>query len=624
MTELLRLRVPLRPGQSLLSFVAHLARRNGINRLDQFCCDVDLKPLALATGQPQQIDRLATLSGVPAAALQAEAVFISKNGCAVRGQKLMRADIESSGQSICPACLHEDYITAESAFSRSAYMRTIWRVTAIRTCLRHSMAVGPFLGQDRRLRYEPALFLEVTATRLNEALRSAVQREVSPLERYLLRRLDGVGGAAPFLDRLDFYVAARFCEVLGVAASEGPRVSPSEVGEDRLRASGTLGFEVASAGEDAISTLLVEMQSKSALLHAMNAGPGAAFGALYRLLAANKTKPEYSGLREFLKRHVEATVPLVPGRKFLSMPLQEGVVHSVRTASLVTGAHPKRLRKILAGLGHVESGREGGTDHDVTFDAAGARALLESLAEAMSMKEAAAYLNINRMAFSAIVRSGRLQPVLCAGEIEGIGRSVFTRSQLDRFLANLEARAIPIKKTGEDVANIGEAARHCCCTVADVVGLILEGKVLWVGRSEGARGFQAILVRIKDLRQLVCGEAAHGLTLRQFGREIGKSDAAVKVIIGAGAVKTIEAKNPVRRNLQIYITRDEISSFRSNYVSSASLSPHSSLNNKVIKFFSEKGVTPRIRIPNRFDCFYKKSDVEEYLGELEHYLSNPA
>jgi hypothetical protein len=618
MTDRLRLTVPLLPGQDLKSFLSHMTLRNGVERVSHFCSDYGLHLLMLNSGRPDQISRLATLSGVPESELLAEAIAFNKDGRLFRGQQLGMLGLRPGDQAVCPACLRADAASSQLPFPRSAYMRTVWRVAAIRTCPRHGMAIGEHLGTDAKLRYEPAAFLEAAAGRLDAALETATRREASSFERYLLDRLDGQGGVSPFLDRLEFYVAARFCELLGLVAREGPEAKPSSVGEDRLHAAAALGFEVAVQGEDAVATLLVELQSRWARLSSTNAGPGAPFGALYRMLASTGQKPAYASLRQLLTQHVKATVPIVPGRKFLGELIHSGAVQSVRTASLMTGAHPRTVRKLIAGMGLLNGGEANETDHGLTFDAARAEPMLSGLAEGMSINAAAAYLNIGRVAFRQLVKHGCLRPILSAGQIAGMGRHVFTVSQLDLFLEELGTAAVPVGKPPQGTAHIYEAARYCCCAVAEVIDLVRDGRLPWVGRHGSTLDFQALLVRIDDVRPLVRGAAAPGLTLREFTQEIGASDALIKLAIRTGAIKVVEGRNPINRRSQLYVPRDQLDAFRREYVASSELATISRRHPADVRtFLFGRGVIPRLSVAFAPGCFYVRFEVEPHAAALK-------
>jgi hypothetical protein len=76
---------------------------------------------------------------------------------------------------------------------------------------------------------------------------------------------------------------------------------------------------------------------------------------------------------------------------------------------------------------------------------------------------------------------------------------------LDAFLAKLRHDAKPVGSPSANMGNIPGAARQACCSAADIVRMILEKKLAWVGVLRGVRGYLSVLVKIDEVKSAVRG-----------------------------------------------------------------------------------------------------------------------
>lgn len=103
-----------------------------------------------------------------------------------------------------------------------------------------------------------------------------------------------------------------------------------------------------------------------------------------------------------------ANIAYGPGDMLFGAPVDRRILHSVRSASLETGLHPKRLKKMLVAA-HIapEEQRDWMDDH-IIFDAQNAAPMLEKFVGAMTLGEAAKYRRIPRPHDAILARSGVL------------------------------------------------------------------------------------------------------------------------------------------------------------------------------------------------------------------------
>jgi len=62
--------------------------------------------------------------------------------------------------------------------------------------------------------------------------------------------------------------------------------------------------------------------------------------------------------------------------------------------------------------------------------------------------------------------------------------------------------------------DLREAARRACCSVVQVVHLILDRQMAWVGRHTPNKGFASMLVKLDEVKDRVASQALPGLPAR--------------------------------------------------------------------------------------------------------------
>jgi lambda repressor-like predicted transcriptional regulator len=144
-------------------------------------------------------------------------------------------------------------------------------------------------------------------------------------------------------------------------------------------------------------------------------------------------------------------------------------------------------------------------------------------------------------------------------------------ADLDAFLDRLGAKSSKAGKRNGSLRTIPDAARCACCSAAEIVRLILDGK-LATRMLAGARGYMGILVDAQAVADAVRGPQPDGLSLRKASRELGTSDRALEALIAHKHIGTVTAINPVNRCPQTLVPNDEVRKFEAKYVSLWTLS----------------------------------------------------
>lgn len=144
-------------------------------------------------------------------------------------------------------------------------------------------------------------------------------------------------------------------------------------------------------------------------------------------------------------------------------------------------------------------------------------------------------------------------------------------ADLDTFLARLRSNPRKDRSRRPALCNIPDAARSACRSAAEVVGLVLEGR-LATAVSKQVRGYMGILVDPKAVVRAVRGAETGGVSLRMAAREIGTAEAVLSALIAYGHLPSFTGINPVNQCPQKLIAPDEIRKFNATCVSLWALS----------------------------------------------------
>ena len=553
-------------------FASRLSIRNWRDDLRRFCLDFGLKAQGLIDGDAEAIAALAELAGADAAALEREA-FVRQAGTRAyvfRGERLQRSVLTRDRVRMCPACMEEDMDRLDVRPSARPYRRSQWLIGPIRTCARHGMGlieIGTAPSPTKT--HDTSWIIAEALPGLPSLVEDAPRRKESSFERYVAGRLFG-GTGSPWLDRLPLYAAMHLCFVLGSVARHGPKVTLDGLDEADVWRCEAEGFDVANDGPAGIRKFLDGLQAPFRVRRS-RAGPKAMYGRLYDWLSHECRDSAYDPVREVVREHAIDTLPFGPGDVLFGRKVTERRVHSVHTAARDLNVHPKRLRKALRNVGIVGDGTAGLSDHRVLAPPEAVAALAEGLKDTLRMTEARKYLNVPRPHDMGLLDAGFISPMVARARSPRGIQNTFRRVELDEFLQRLLARADEALAGDPHMETLLKAAKRCCCTVMEVVRLVLDGRLDRVGRDPRQRGFMSLLVDAREVRPLVVGPSYDGLSLREVEQEMRSNTTTVKSLVQNGFLEHRIVKNPVTGWMQPIVSTEAIARFRREYVTLSGL-----------------------------------------------------
>ena len=600
-------------GESPTSFVSRLARLHMTATARVLATDMGFDFQAVADGNRDVITYVASLAGADPAILIANAIVRTPDlSWRLRGQSLAKSSLRRDQLYVCPICCRDDAATTTLRPDTAVYGRTVWLLDSIRTCPQHRVglikAAAPTASNQS---HDFALLVSANIADIIRQADDAPRCDPSALETYLIARLDGAVGQSPWLDGLEFYVAARTVEMIGAVATRGRKPKLGAMSDDDWRNAADAGFKIAAGGEATIRAWLAGLQASYAYSGAATEGPQAQMGRLYTWLAFSAPDPGFDPVRDLVRRHIIETLPVGPEDVVLGKKVEKRVLHSVHTASTELGVHPKRLRKILAAKGVLPANHDELTDHAATFRADGAQELLDKIPGSMMLREVEKYLGAGRVHARLLMEQRFIVPFVSTEEHGQGGTShAFAKRDLDDFLARLFDGAIEVEAPQPPAYSIQDAAKRANCGAGEIVQLVLDKKLQWVGRLASAMGYAAVLVNVDEIKEHVRGPALDGLTADAIHIEMHTTVRVVNALIAAGHLPTQRVINPLNRCPVFVTSRADFDAFRRTYATLFDLARELGVHFLALKArLKEQGIKPALDKETIGATFYRRAEI---------------
>ncbi|MET4085625.1 TniQ family protein [Bradyrhizobium sp. S3.5.5] len=603
----LALTVKLGQGETPTSFASRVAARNFVSARD-LARDFGLSFQNVVDGDRSEIQRLADLAGASFGDLMRNAII--KNGTIfeLRGQQITKPGIRRARIHVCPLCIQEDIAAATNLPpALAAYGRPEWSVAAIRTCARHSVAFAEVRNDlPPGMLHDFSRNIADSLHYIDRLAADAVCRPASGFETYLLGRLEG-RREYPWLDAMPFFAASWTVQIVGAVAGFGKRINMDLLKDDDWYEAGETGFAIlrdgASGLKDFMSTLKQEHVPKTSRGSAD--GPQAIYGKLFMCFAQGLPDPAYDPVRDAMTEHILEHFPLGPEDVLFGKPVPTRRFHSIRTASLAYGMHPKRLRKLIEAEGLIKD--RSLKDRDILFDASVADRLFKREADSLTLKDVERYLNAPRPMAQVLHQAGLIRRYTV-----GIGQmvEVFLKPELDQFVANLYRRAVVVADPTSDMCDVASAAKRTNATTAEVVRLILEDRLAWIGRLVDVKGVLGLLVDVEEVKPLVRLPELAGIVPADAVRKLRVNSKVVKAFLDKGLLRTIAQRHPIKRNLTTVIPNSEIERFTATYVSLFTLARERGKHMPILlRELAGLGIQPAPELSGTGATFYRRCEV---------------
>lgn len=609
--------IDLQPFETQTSFGSRLAAANLAEYAQYFYTDVKIKFPALVRGETAQLNRLSELGDVDSKVLQSNAVCSGTGeGHTIGGQFFEKRTLLRSTQRVCPACITAD-IEAGGEFG--AYGRNYWHMASVRTCVAHSR---PLLGLDAlkspRNAHDFHGRIIDDFEMIASAEKTGARRSPTDLESYLVSRFQG-RIEYNWLNSFSIQVASKTCEMLGAVMMRGPTVNLAAFQAEDWLAAGSTGFAVASQGEEAFRAALTDLQRRPGV---PSGGPQAHWGRFYQWLSHSGKPQSYNKMLDLVRDHIISSYPIAADETVLGKKCTRRRVHSLASAQRETGLHPKRLRTLLieekflpADDGQIQHGAMG------FFDAIAADDFLREASASVGQPQAQKVFNMSRSQFDVMRQWGFIVPVTVGAR----AKPRYSLIALKEFRHRLTRQAVPVRHLGQSHADIQTAARKVVCSTGEIVTLIIEGQLDWIGFTNGQRTYRNLVVDVDEVMSKLHTTVVDGLTKKELKGLLGVNDCVIKWLCDSGYLPLRKSRSPISRKSQSVVRQEDLDNFNRRYVTLRNLARQSKFNSQRLKSMLKKAsVEPLDRSNENGRNIYRRRDIEHVLNMVpsEDALAN--
>lgn len=613
MTQLLWLRATPLPYETPISNASRNAVLNHqTHGVGAFCKDLGLDLRGLQDGKETAIAQLAHMVGVSPLAYYSGVLRLEGKEFSLRGEQLPQTSVRRKFLHVCPICISKDIANSALPPAASAYCRSHWLLDSIRSCPQHELELVELQPGGRTAIHDFSVHIAPHLDALEALPRKHASRTEFRFQTYLHDRLDKRAGTPGFLDRLDFDVAARLCEMLGAALTirEGQKLS-SLSNRDWLSI-GEEGFAYACLGPEGVSSALSEIQRKFTYSDGRNIGLQAIYGQFFRWVSANCGDTSYNAVSNILREHIIATMPIRTGETVLGKVVAgRQKLHSVRTASFETGFPPRLLRKILHVLGHLRAEDAHQPNSRALFDAEQNAGLLDEIRDSMPLSVASEYLGAGRTHGKLLFKWGFIQPFVRKTPENKMKEHQFTKRELDDFLTRFLDGASSVEPSHDrKLASLPVAAKQARCSSMEIVELIFNRQLPTLKRSPGATGFLSLLVDIDEVRSKVRGKYAGDVTARKASTLMRVRQTAVHALMKEGVLASRIVKSPTNFLSARIIPIASIEEFNRTYCTLAAISRSASIGpSRTNRILVENGINPALPKEKFVVSFYLRTEI---------------
>jgi len=613
---MLKLRVPLLPGESATSFCSRLALRNRCPSVGEFCRDMGFAFRDVIKGTEEALLQLANLGGADIEQLRSCALRFDGFDYAC-GSNLIEPALRRSMDQlmVCPACVAADLSRWGDVGAAAPAGRTAWLLTPVSICVEHHIAL---VAADIRPKNAPwrAVEFHDFARRIQPFIQE-IEHQVATAERRAPTKLEYhlhicLGGARPVInelvDALPFYAVAQASLVVGTFLRFGPKAGLKHLSEGQRREVEATGFDILTAGPEALRAALrdgIERWPKGKNA----AGANAFFGTLHTWLLYRSGDAAYEFLREAIRNVMVSTTATRASEAIYGIVPDSGRLQSVLTVSEETGMHPKRLQRLLVATGVLGADSAHLSAHKATFPADDRTSnILERILRCIPKGAAREYVNAPRVQFDLLHKAGIITPFIKAGGM--LKDHGFDKRDLDIFLERLIARARSSIPENVDVTQIPTAAKRASCSTVTVVRMILDGTLDRIYRQADIAGFMSILVDPKEIQAALLKPERTGLSISQVEARMRWTRNVICGLTRNGRLPAGSARNPVTKRIQTIIEPKDLDEFDTKYVSLSALSKEKRLFPGTVRaWLGGLGIEPAFDPKAVGATFYRRAEL---------------
>ena len=605
---------PILPGETLMSWVARLGRREAGLGPFLFLNFVELNRKEVIEASPVGLDRLVAITGASRPLLEDAAYRqIGKRVYTYRGQEFHAEFAGRERTTFCPACLLDDSRPDGPSLGHRVG-RVAWFFAPVRTCGRHRIPLVRHRTACFEEKYQDMALVAPDDTALAGLVRAAPQRDPSALQTYVERRFAGEPGPA-WLDGQTIEQAARASEIVGACLLYGAMVNLPDLSEDEWDAAGAAGFAHTSLGIDGVRAAFDRLRDR-ALAEDTRGGPQAVFGRLYQWIQFKRGRKSRGPIEDALRDYILDHFPIEPGAKLFGVTVVSRRCHSVATLAKQSGVHPNTVNRALVLSDLIPSGDPDRINPGAVIEAHAAEALIDKIQNSVPIKAIPDWLNCHRTQAQALVQHGLLKSIVADDRAAGSILKNVPVAELFRFLDRFRASGQRVAEPSAGMKTVIEASEAARWPTIDIVRVVLEGRLSRIELLPEDRKFKSVLVDPQEVKRILDRDQARDrLSIEAVAQRLRLTNWAVRSLMNEtdrdgrpflAHVTETNSKGAAREYFEVA----EIERFETSHVDLAELAKELGVHSRKLPVrLAQRGIEPilpRVRL-NRF--YYRRSDL---------------
>ncbi|MBM7069864.1 TniQ family protein [Actibacterium sp. 188UL27-1] len=543
--------VPLRSGETLISYVSHLAVANGIVSVSDFCKDVGLSWCSLRRGRKEQLQKLSELSGVRTEDLtNAGNILIGALDYMLSGQQVTRKLLVQYETRVCARCVVED------AAKGAPIGRVEWQVKTYRTCHKHGVHIYTLPAtDDRRSCFD--FQKRVTDHWSAIAARATMVRNGKAnyaFEKYLSERFNARSSSL-WVDGLAVSTIVEVSERLGIVMVFGQYAFSTKMSDaDRLQAF-RAGFAAVYDGPARILAAFDEIHRTSS---SRLPGFHSDFGAFSRWFAlVDWTKERYQPIVELLCKFAFENYPFEVGEQFLGRACEEQKFMRAASAAKKYKIDHLRTRLLARDLGF-------GTDTayaQILIDVKKYGKKFEEFSQCINQKTMADELGINETYINKFLAGGFIRPRFA---IEGLA-PIFHPDDIGSFLSKIRKQAAYVTRPPKGSLALSEVSIRVKQNLVDILELCLAGKAKSLCFANRTPSLSDFFVNRDEILDLLQSEPPNGIYKHKVRPFLRINTSTLKFVVDEGLLNSERVKHHRSRKPTALIRFEDVSDFLAQY-----------------------------------------------------------
>lgn len=604
-----------------MGYASRLAALAGVD-LWTLVHDMRISMRELSRGDAKAFRDLSDIRGLGGSEREALALYTpirnrGPSGYTLAGHRLPPQSVLTISTKVCPHCVAEDVDAFDGRVEARPWQRVAWILDTVGSCARHGtmlVEVSPSEAIHIGIDFSKTV-AERVLPNLDRLRKEAAPAPGSAYGDWIVARLDGTLDPRNWLDDAPLHAGIIFCEALGISILHPPMTRPRSLTPVEMCRAIHEGFTVASQGAEAVTAALNAMTDARFLRTRGSPGQEKIYGHVYHALDRVGGDPDFTQYRDFLREHAFDTLPFPTGRKILGVKLKERRVHTLATAARAYSHANVIMRRMLSTRkADAARGGLGGAARPVVpiheLDA-----LAEKMGDHLNRTGVASATGFTIDQVDLLVNEGWL-PTLAEGQRRADVRQRYRRSDvealMERFFRNAESVAGP-----EGRRMTVTKARIATRTLnTEILGLIHDGKLAWVGRHGDGRRYENLLVDADEARAILRPPApSQGVTaIEAVALLPGVQKSSVAHLARAGLLTFIREFRPdCLRTVRLY-SLTSVDAFRKEYVTAGEIGKATGWPPlQVVRHLAKAGVPEVVDYAKVQTKVYRRGDVVRHV-----------